>query len=190
MLELVFIRLELNDKSFANGTILRSSEKRYGRWKVWGHHRPLPGTGRCSLALWAQDGRTTALLCVCLFISAHPWLGELPRLQPWSLSALGINHSCWVWGLTSLFFNFKWWISWIIQKELFIWYWLPRSWILEVPLREEVTQVGCYCTEKLAENLVLTFLSVREGCIMVYHSRSQRCLGFGCVSLETHVNHC
>lgn len=142
MLELVFIRLELDDKSFVNGTILRSSEKRHGRWKAWGDHHPLPGTGRSILALWSQDGHATALLCVCLFISAHRRLGEVPRLQPWSLSALGVSHSCWVWGLTSLFFNFIWWISWIIQKEFFIRYWLPCSWILEVPLCEEVTQVG------------------------------------------------
>lgn len=63
MLELVFIRLEINQKCFANGAALRSSKKRYGRWVVWGHpHCPLhvPSVGSCPMAPmgegWAMGG--------------------------------------------------------------------------------------------------------------------------------------
>lgn len=181
MLELVFIRLEINQKCFANGAALRSSEKRYGRWVVWGHpHCPLhvPSVGSCIPAPWlpwvkdglwvgsgwVQGGPTTSLLCYCRSISGVPSHGEPPRLQPWRCScqmcraALGIHHSTWVWAPTSLLSNFIWWAAWIIQKELFIQYRLSCPWLWEV------TRVRCYChAEKLAKNL--TFLSIWESCI-------------------------
>lgn len=139
-----------------------SSPSRPRRWA--GASRPRGSRGCRMGAGWP---RSSPPLCLLMHLGAPSAWGTA-TLTAWETlsycemcrAALGINHSSWVWGPTSLFAHFMWWNAWIIQKEPFIPYWLSRSRVGEVPLHGEVSRVRCYCIEKLAENLILTFLSI------------------------------